>query len=217
MRIVKYPIIEINFTIQGEGKFSGSPAIFIRLAGCPIECIWCDTQYSWDASSYPNLLPHEIVQKCTKILSKGINGLPQNTIIVITGGEPTFYDLSPLTSELKKLKMPIHLETSGAYPIRGTFNWITISPKPHLTKYTVNQRLINNLKIAQELKIVIYDVPKDIQWAEECKKYASPNTYLCLQPEWSLIHKNFPYILNHAIKHPEWHLSLQLHKFFNLP
>ena len=214
LKRIKYPLIEVFYSIQGEGKFAFTPALFIRLGGCPVECPWCDTTYSWDASKYPSLTPDDITGICIQTMESARGALPR--IIVITGGEPAYYDLFPLTEKLNSLNLPVHIETSGAFKIRGRFQWITISPKPHISDYKIPLILEENLKRANELKVVIAS-ERDIEWAIKCEKLCNPGTSLYLQPEWNSFSVVLPLILEFIRRDGRWSLSLQHHKFFKLP
>jgi organic radical activating enzyme len=160
--------MEIFYSIQGEGYHTGMPAIFIRLGGCDVGCVWCDVKDSWNENDHPFLTVSEILMQ--------VQSFPSKTIIV-TGGEPLMYDLTELTSTLAENKYKIHLETSGVYPITGSWNWICFSPKkfkkPHFSIY----------EYANELKSIIFH-KNDFEFAEMIKIKVSEKCYLCLQPEW---------------------------------
>lgn len=193
--------MEIFYTIQGEGAWSGHAAHFIRLAGCDVGCVWCDVKESWDASKFPALNSKEIIEKLEKTSCK---------IVVITGGEPAMYDLSELTNGLKDAGYRVHIETSGAYPITGVFDWVCFSPKKF------KKPVPNFGTLADELKIIVFN-KSDFDWAEsfninlknECKKY--------LQPEWDKSESVNPQIVEYIKTHPEWNISLQTHKYLNIP
>lgn len=194
--IITYPIVETFHSFQGEGYWTGVSAFFIRLGGCNVHCPWCDQKESWSQFNHPRL-------SC-QILSKQVIET-QPAIIVITGGEPLMHDLEPLTTELTSTGIPIHLETSGAYPLSGKFDWVTFSPKtykpPHESIYSQ----------VQELKVVIA-TPEDLEWAEIQSAKVSPETLKYLQPEWTS-KKSQKLVYNHVRKHPQWRVSLQTHKF----
>jgi organic radical activating enzyme len=197
----KIPLMEAFYTIQGEGAFQGTPAYFIRLAGCDVGCHWCDVKESWDASKYQETGVDEIVHQAKKYPSRHA---------VITGGEPLMYDLGPLTRHLRKSGFKTHLETSGAYPLTGFWDWVCLSPK----KFKPPVR--ENFKYANELKIIIYN-KSDFAWAEKHMKHVSPDCNLYLQPEWGKMEKIMDEIVRYVKAHPRWKVSLQVHKFMNIP
>lgn len=197
----RLPLMEAFHTIQGEGYHQGKSAYFIRLGGCDVGCHWCDVKESWDASLYPEIKVNNIVNEAAT--------QPSN-IVVVTGGEPLMYDLSVLTKELKAYRFQTHIETSGAYPVTGTWDWICFSPKkfkhPHPDIY----------KCAHELKVVIYN-KSDFNWAEKHAALVNKNCRLYLQPEWSKREIMTPQIVDYIKKFPKWHVSLQIHKYMNIP
>jgi organic radical activating enzyme len=195
------PVMEHFYTIQGEGMHSGTAAYFIRLAGCDVGCHWCDVKESWDANMHSEMKV-ELIVKNTK-QSKA-------PIAVITGGEPAMYDLTELTKALKKAGRKVHMETSGAYPIKGTFDWICVSPKKR--KPPVKQAIAK----ANELKVVIYN-KDDISWAEKNAALVSKKCKLLLQPEWSKADKVMPMVVEYVKAHPKWQISLQSHKYMQIP
>ncbi|WP_267384386.1 7-carboxy-7-deazaguanine synthase QueE [Cyanobacterium sp. uoEpiScrs1] len=193
---ITYPIVETFHSIQGEGAWMGVSAFFIRLAGCDVHCSWCDQKESWPIEAYPQWS----VEKLTKLAKK-----TNPAIVVITGGEPLIHDLNPLTYQLKELGLQVHLETSGAHPFSGNFDWITFSPKPF--------KLPNNTIYDQvnELKIVISS-ELDLQWGQQEAKKVPLNTIKYLQPEWNKL-KSKQLIYDFVLKHPDWRISVQIHKF----
>lgn len=196
-----YPLYEIIYTIQGEGFFAGTPAVFVRLGGCDVGCHWCDIKNSWDKNLYPQKSTKEIINEIKKFNTK---------TVVITGGEPLIYELSDLTCFLKNEGYKIHLETSGAYPLSGTFDWVCFSPKKF-------KKPDNNFgKNANELKVVIYN-KTDFAWAEEIKKTVNSECKLYLQPEWGKREKNNKLIIEYIKKNTEWKISLQTHKYLDIP
>lgn len=199
MRILS--VMEQFYTIQGEGFHQGKAAYFIRLGGCDVGCVWCDVKESWDATKHP--------QKSIEEIIAGIKKYPAQ-IVVITGGEPLIYDLTELTSALQKLNYKTHLETSGAYPLTGTWDWVCFSPKKF------KQPLSAVAQKADELKVVVYN-KSDFAWAEENKKMVAPSCKLYLQPEWSKHDEMTAGIIAYIKEHPQWELSMQLHKFINVP
>lgn len=193
--------MEDFYTIQGEGYYQGHAAFFIRLGGCDVGCVWCDVKASWDAAIHPEISIEEIAVRAKASGSK---------IAVITGGEPVMYDLSALTEILHQEGIRTHLETSGVYPLTGTWDWICFSPKkfknPHASIFTK----------AHELKIIIYN-KSDFDWAEEYKSKVLSSCELFLQPEWSREKEMTPLIIDYVKANPEWKISLQIHKYMNIP
>jgi organic radical activating enzyme len=192
------PVVETFHSIQGEGVWTGSSAFFIRLAGCDVGCPWCDTKHSWSLR-HPQ---RSIVELVTA--AKAANP----AIVVITGGEPLMHNLETLTTELRKLNLRVHLETSGSHPLTGTFDWITFSPKrsklPHANIYTA----------ANELKVVIAD-ETDLEWAETQANRCADSVIKLLQAEWNTpISQRL--IFDYVLRHPEWRVSIQTHKFLRV-
>lgn len=196
-----YPVMEHFYTIQGEGAYTGCPAYFIRLGGCDVGCVWCDVKDSWDASAHPAMS----VAQLTTIVKE-----TPAQIVVITGGEPAMYDLNPLISYLKSHSIRVHIETSGAYPILGQPDWICLSPKKF--KFPVPETLIR----AQEFKAVVYH-KTDIDWALTFLTQLNDGCMLFLQPEWSKSEQMTPLIIDFVKANPQWRISLQTHKFLNIP
>lgn len=195
----KYPVVEMFHSIQGEGFWSGENAFFIRLAGCDVFCPWCDQKETWMMKKYPLLTLANIKNNLININTKHI---------IITGGEPLLHDLFPLTKMLKNLGYKTHIETSGAHPFSGEFDWVTFSPKP----YKLPKENIYNY--VSELKVVIND-EKDLIFAESEAEKLSHNIPKYLQPQW----KNSAsqqLIFNYILHHPQWRLSLQTHKFIQV-
>lgn len=195
------PVMEHFYTIQGEGMHSGSAAYFIRLGGCDVGCHWCDVKESWDMNAHPKLELNDIIKE---VKNSG------SSIAVITGGEPAMHNLEELTSLLRKNKIQVHIETSGSSAITGEFDWICLSPKKRKAP------LKEALKVADELKVVVYN-KDDFKWAEENAKLVSKKCKLLLQPEWSKAAQMTPLIVEYVKKHPKWHVSLQTHKYMNIP
>ncbi|HUQ97394.1 MAG TPA: 7-carboxy-7-deazaguanine synthase QueE [Chitinophagaceae bacterium] len=195
------PVMEHFYTLQGEGYHWGKAAYFIRLAGCDVGCVWCDVKDSWDASNHPqvsfDLLLHEIKKTPAQI-------------VVITGGEPLLHDLTTLTQTLKAANLKTHIETSGSAPLSGTWDWITLSPKKF--KHPLPQNLIE----ASELKIVVFN-KSDFAWAAQWAALVAPECRLYLQPEWSKAALVTPMIVEYIKANPRWQLSLQTHKYINVP
>lgn len=195
------PLMEDFYSLQGEGYYAGRPAYFIRLGGCDVGCHWCDVKESWEASKHPQMEVKEILKRV------------QNTrtdFVVITGGEPTMYDLTELTGALSKAGMEIALETSGAYPIRGHFDWICLSPKKF------KMPLDENYQKAHELKMIIFN-KHDLAWADELKIKVNKACKLYLQPEWDKRDEMLPIMLNYVKENTRWTISLQTHKYLNIP
>lgn len=195
------PVMEHFYTIQGEGAHTGVAAYFIRLGGCDVGCVWCDVKESWDAELHPHYSIEEIVGFVKKF--------PKAKNIVITGGEPAMYDLTALTNLLAENGYKIHIETSGAYEIKGRFDWITVSPKKF--KAPLNSAI----QKANELKVVVYN-KSDFQWAEDHALKVDKKCKLLLQPEWSKREKVSPLIVEYVKQHPEWSISLQTHKYLGV-
>lgn len=195
------PVMETFTSIQGEGFHSGKSAYFIRLAGCDVGCVWCDVKESWPVGKHPVLKIDEIVLNARKSKTK---------FVVITGGEPLMHDLTQLTEQLKTHGFYIALETSGAYPLSGTFDWICISPKKFKAPLT------EVLSLADELKVVIYN-KSDFAWAQEHAEFVSKNCKLFLQAEYGRRKEMLKLILDYLHEFPVWRLSVQIHKILGLP
>ena len=193
--------MEHFYTLQGEGLHTGKAAYFIRLGGCDVGCVWCDVKESWDAAAHPLMAVDELV---------AVAAQHPGRIAVITGGEPAMHDLGPLTTALHEAGFATHIETSGAHPLSGELDWVTLSPKKF------KQPLPSCLSAASELKVVIYH-PSDFEWAETHATSVSDTCLLYLQPEWSRHEKITPLIIEYIKKHPRWQLSLQTHKYINIP
>ena len=186
------PLMEAFYTLQGEGFYKGTAAYFIRLGGCDVGCHWCDVKESWDASLH-TLTPIEtIVQKA----------LQYSKTIIITGGEPLMYNLLPLTQLLKSKGARTHIETSGAHPLTGIWDWICLSPKKNKRPLPLIHQKAN------ELKMIIYN-QNDFLFAEEMSALT--------QPEWSRKEKMIPKMVEYVLAHPQWKISLQMHKYLDIP
>lgn len=192
--------MESFYSIQGEGYHTGKSAFFIRLAGCDIGCSWCDVKESWDENNSTIIGVDKIVNEVVK------SGA---AIAIITGGEPTIYDLSALTVALKKAGIRTHLETSGVYKITGSWDWVCISPKKF------KKPLIDELQKADELKIVVVN-KSDFNWAEEHANIVDNNCKLFLQPEWDKVDSVINSINSYVKDFPRWRISLQTHKYMNI-
>jgi 7-carboxy-7-deazaguanine synthase len=195
------PLMEDFYTIQGEGFYQGHAAYFIRLGGCDVGCVWCDVKESWDAAAHPLVSVEEMVQRAKQSGTK---------LVVITGGEPAMYDLSNLTKSLQQAGLQTNIETSGVYPLTGVWNWICFSPK----KFKAPDSSI--FKQANELKVIIYN-KSDFNWAEEFAGKVNAGCKLFLQPEWSKEKEMLPLIIEYVKANPNWEVSLQIHKYMNIP
>lgn len=193
------PIVEMFHSIQGEGSWAGTNAFFIRLAGCDVGCPWCDTKLSWNPKRHPQQQIEDLV-----VVAQAANP----AIVVITGGEPLMHDLTALTQQLKAAGLQVHLETSGAHPFSGSFDWVTLSPKrfkpPHSSVYPQ----------ANELKVVVAD-EVDLAWAEQQATRVAPTVEKRLQPEWETA-KSQQVVFDYVLKNPQWRVSLQTHKFLGV-
>jgi len=195
------PLVEEFFSIQGEGFHTGKPAYFIRLGGCDIGCKWCDSPFTWNPDLYPMVSVSEIIEN---VLKSGTDS------VVVTGGEPLMWNLDLLCKELKRNKITTYLETSGSYSLSGEWDWICLSPKK-------NKRPLDEIwHIANELKVIIGE-QEDFLWAEECRKKVGKDCILYLQPEWRSYKEIIPAIVDYVKRHPWWRISLQTHKFMNIP
>lgn len=194
------PLMEEFYTIQGEGFHKGTAAYFVRIGGCDVGCHWCDVKESWNADLHPPTFIDSIVK----------NAVKHSKTIIITGGEPLTWDMQPLTSKLKEKGVQIHIETSGAYEFTGIWDWVCLSPKkiklPTPQAYTK----------ADELKMIIFN-KNDFLFAEEQAKKVKKSCILYLQPEWSRREKMMPLIVDYVMKNPQWKVSLQTHKYLNIP
>ena len=195
------PIMEEFYSLQGEGFHTGKPAYFLRIGGCDVGCFFCDVKESWDASKHQLTSTDEVIERIAANKSKAV---------VVTGGEPLLYDLTYLCSELKKRGVSLFLETSGSEPLSGEWDWICLSPKHN---HPPLQELLDQ---ANELKVVIYD-DQDFIWAEENALKVKENCFLFLQPEWSNSPLMMSKIVTYALDNPKWSVSLQSHKFMNIP
>ncbi|MBK6265007.1 7-carboxy-7-deazaguanine synthase QueE [Marivirga sp. S37H4] len=198
---VELPVMEAFYTIQGEGVFSGQAAYFIRLGGCDVGCVWCDVKESWDANKWPLTSISSIVDEALKFPAR---------LAVITGGEPLMYDMAALTTSLQKVGFVVNVETSGAHPVSGSWDWVCLSPKKFKAP------LPEWYAHANELKVIIYN-NSDFKWAEEHAAQINKNCKLLLQPEWSKQEKVTPLIVEYVKNNPKWGISLQTHKYLNIP
>jgi 7-carboxy-7-deazaguanine synthase len=195
------PVMESFYTLQGEGFHQGKAAYFIRLAGCDVGCVWCDVKESWDKDLYPEQSIEQIVKDAKKNTAR---------LAVITGGEPTMYNLDKLTKELHQEGFLTNIETSGSHQLSGTWDWICLSPKKF------KPPLPGILTKANELKIIIFN-KSDFAWAEKYAALMSSDCKLYLQPEWDKAAVVTPLIIDYIKENPQWELSLQIHKYINVP
>lgn len=194
------PLMEEFYTIQGEGFHTGTAAYFIRIGGCDVGCHWCDVKESWNAELHPPTSTDLIVANAKKYADT----------VVVTGGEPLTWDMTALTQKLKDNALRVHIETSGAYPVSGQWDWFCLSPKK--TKLPVDEAYA----IAHELKVIIYN-KHDFIFAEEQAAKVNSNAILFLQPEWSKKEEMTPLIVDYVMNNPKWRVSLQTHKYLNIP
>lgn len=195
------PLMEHFHTLQGEGRFTGHSAYFLRLGGCDVGCVWCDVKESWDVAAHPLTGVPQMVEA---VVNSGSH------IAVITGGEPLMHDLDYLTDQLQAKGIKTHIETSGAHPLSGNWDWICLSPK----KFKAPQEAV--IAAANELKVVVFH-PSDFDWAEQYAAKVSPGCLLYLQPEWSKADMMTPLIIDYILKNPKWIISLQTHKYLSIP
>ncbi len=195
------PVMEQFYTIQGEGFYTGHAAYFVRLGGCDVGCVWCDVKDSWDADKHPKYTVEDIVAAASAHPGR---------LVVITGGEPLMHPLDDLTAALREAGFFTNIETSGAHPVSGHWDWICLSPKKFKAP------LPGILPIANELKVVIFN-KTDFEWAENYAGQVSPECRLYLQPEWEKAASVTPLIVDYVKAHPQWNISLQTHKYIHVP
>jgi organic radical activating enzyme len=198
---IQYPVMEMFYSLQGEGYHQGRAAFFIRLAGCDVGCVWCDVKESWDAEKHPKLSIAQIVNAALAHPGK---------LAIITGGEPLLYPLDALTTALQEAGFETNIETSASSPMSGKWDWVCVSPKKFKAP------LAENLSLASELKIVIFN-QSDFEWAETYAKQVSPNCKLYLQPEWEKSVQMLPAIIDYIKANSCWEMSAQLHKYIQVP
>lgn len=198
--MLSYPVMEQFYTLQGEGKYSGNAAYFIRLGGCDVGCTWCDVKESWTAEAHPKIAVSDLIENIKNSNTR---------IAVITGGEPTMHDLSALTSEIKSIGVRTHIETSGTNPLTGNWDWITFSPKRF--KKPLEEYYLSS----HELKIIIAH-KNDLRWAKEFESKMNPNMLLFIQPEWDQRKEMEPLCIDFIKGNPNWKLSLQTHKYLGI-
>jgi 7-carboxy-7-deazaguanine synthase len=197
----QYPVMEMFYSLQGEGYHQGKAAYFIRLAGCDVGCVWCDVKDSWDASKHPVLSIEQIVNSALAHPAR---------LAIITGGEPLLYQLDPLTTALKAAGFQTNIETSGSSPMSGNWDWVCLSPKKFKAP------LSENIALASELKVVVFN-QSDFEWAETYAKQVGPHCKLYLQPEWDKQVQITPLVIEYVKANPKWELSAQLHKYIQVP
>jgi 7-carboxy-7-deazaguanine synthase len=197
----KLPLVEEFFSLQGEGYHSGKAAYFIRLGGCDVGCSWCDSRFSWNPELHPMIDTDTIIENALK---SGTDS------VVVTGGEPLMWNLNYLCSGLKKNNINTFIETSGAYPVSGDWNWICLSPKRNMPPAD------DICNLAHELKVIIQE-RIDFEWAEKYRKMVPDDCRLFLQPEWSRFEKIIPHIVQYIKENPAWRISLQIHKYMHIP
>jgi organic radical activating enzyme len=197
----KIPLVEEFYTIQGEGYHTGKPAYFIRVGGCDVGCSWCDTKFSWNPGLHPVVPAEQIIRHVLEHPASAV---------VVTGGEPLMVNMDYLTAQLKQQGIETFLETSGAYPLSGDWDWICLSPKKSLPPREAI------FQFADELKVII-STEEDIDWALENGAKVRPECKLYLQPEWSRREEILPLIINFSKGNPRWMISLQSHKYMHIP
>lgn len=198
---VTLPVMEAFYTLQGEGFHQGRAAYFIRLGGCNVGCFWCDVKESWDADKHPKIPIDDIVEQAAALPGR---------LAVITGGEPLMHNLDALTAELQQQGFETNIETSGSYTLSGNWNWICVSPKKF------REPLPEVLAEADEIKVIIYN-KSDFEWAEKHAALVKPGCKLYLQTEWDRSQVMTPLIVDYIKDHPQWQLSVQVHKYINVP
>lgn len=198
---IELPVMERFYTIQGEGAHTGTAAYFIRIAGCDVGCVWCDVKESWHTQGYPEVNVENLAKEAQASGTK---------VVVVTGGEPTLYNLNELTLQLQKRNLRTHVETSGTNPITGKWHWVCFSPKKF------KKPVPDAYEKADELKIVVFN-KHDLQWAETHAQKVKKDCLLYLQPEWSKAEEMLPLITAYVKENPRWKISLQTHKYMGIP
>ncbi|HEX5152029.1 MAG TPA: 7-carboxy-7-deazaguanine synthase QueE [Parafilimonas sp.] len=205
------PVMEAFYTLQGEGFHQGHAAYFIRLAGCDVGCFWCDVKESWEESAHPVKTIEQIIGEAQRsTVNSQQPTASYQPIVVITGGEPLLHNLDELTEQLQAQDFRTHIETSGSSPVSGYWDWICLSPKKF------KKPLPEVLAVANELKVIVYN-KSDFKWAEVNAAQVSSGCKLYLQPEWSKSSEITPLIIEYIKRNPQWQLSLQVHKYINIP
>ena len=196
------PLMEMFPTIQGEGHHQGKAAFFVRLGGCDVGCSWCDVKESWDMNAHPSVPISEMVKEALKYSAR---------TVVITGGEPAMHNLTELTKQFREAGFVVHIETSGSHPLTGEWDWVTLSPKKF------KAALPEYFSQLDELKVIVVN-SSDYKWAEKMASYVDKKgVEYYLQPEWDKSHKVMPGIVDFIKANPEWKVSLQIHKFMDIP
>ncbi|MDA3910226.1 MAG: 7-carboxy-7-deazaguanine synthase QueE [Bacteroidales bacterium] len=197
----KLPVLEEFYSVQGEGLNSGKASYFVRIGGCDLGCRWCDSKETWDWVPDEWISAEAIVQRVLKSGAKSV---------VVTGGEPLIYDFSEFTELCHQHGIKRYLETSGAHELSGDWDWICLSPKPQ------KQPLPVYYELANELKVIIFK-PSDFEWAEETAKKVNPKCELLLQPEWSKFPETGQWAVDYVKANQQWRISVQTHKFLQIP
>jgi organic radical activating enzyme len=197
----RLPLVEDFFSLQGEGYHTGKAAYFIRIGGCDVGCSWCDSRFAWNSDLHPMVDTDEILRR---IAESGTDS------VVVTGGEPLMSSLGYLCEGLKKMNINTYLETSGAYPLSGNWDWICLSPKKSMPP------IDEICSMASELKVIVED-ETDFLWAEKYREMVNSDCRLFLQPEWSRFEIVIPVIVEYIKRHPLWRMSLQVHKYMHIP
>lgn len=197
----KLPLVEHFYTLQGEGYHTGRAAYFLRIGGCDVGCSWCDSRYTWNPDIHPLV---DVATIVSYVIDSGADS------VVITGGEPLMWDMNPLCNMLKTNNIKTFLETSGAYPLSGNWDWICLSPK-------INAPPVGDINlIANELKLIIQNV-EDLEWAEKMSSKVEDSCELFLQAEWSRFDSIIGTIVEYILKNTKWRISLQSHKYMRIP
>ena len=197
----KLPLVEEFYTIQGEGYHTGKAAYFIRIGGCDVGCSWCDTKFSWNPNLHPVVPAEQILDHVLTFPAAAV---------VVTGGEPLMVNMDYLTHLFKQRGIETFLETSGAYPLSGEWDWICLSPKK-------NAPPVDSLyEYADELKVII-ETKQDLEWAVSNASKVNEHCKLFLQPEWSQRETILPEIIDFVKQNPRWMISLQSHKYMKIP
>lgn len=197
----KLPVMEAFYTIQGEGYHTGKAAFFIRIAGCDVGCHWCDVKESWPFEGHPEYTVLELVELASSYPSR---------LVIITGGEPFLHDMTELTDGLRNAGFQVHVETAGVYPLSGTWDWICLSPKKFVP---ARDEYFNN---AHEIKVIVYN-KSDFEWLKTFSSKIKSSSLSYLQPEWSKKDKMMPEIVEFVKNNPSWEISLQTHKYLQIP
>lgn len=207
------PVYETFYAFQGEGTYIGCAAFFIRTYGCPVQCEWCDSANTWKKTA--DTMPM-FRMEVDALVQKAINSGSQ--IVVVTGGEPTIHDLALLCDALHAAGLRVHLETCGTFPIKGSFDWITLSPKWKALP------IAENIRKADEFKIIVEDESSVSRWWEILKtdfpadSVINKKPIVWLQPEYQTL-LNDPTLLDkitESVKlHPDrYRAGVQLHKLY---